>query len=83
MSSENKTMGEWIDEMPIEDIIRRDDFVRLEVFKRFDKMTGIKITDHDYWEISFESSQRDDNGLFIFHQSKSPQNIFKVFKLKK
>lgn len=80
--SEIITIGDMIDKIPIEDIIRREDFVKLEVFRRFDKITGLPVSSNDYWEITFESNERGNDGLYIFNKSKSPYKYFKVFKLK-
>jgi len=72
---EDKSIGEIIDGMDINELIRRDDFVSLMVFNA--------IGDgNPFWELTFKSS-RKDNKLFsiLGHEVQHP--LHKFYKTKK
>ncbi len=75
MNNENKDSF-LVGSLPIETLINRDDFVRLEVYTPPDN----SIQSH--WEFTFESKTKDDEGLYVFGECRSTQPFFKLYKLK-
>jgi len=72
---EDKSIGEIIDSLDINDLIRRDDFVSLSVFN------GIEQGNPDYWELTFKS-KREGNKLFSILGQEVQHPLHKFFKTK-
>lgn len=71
------TTGDVIDKMSIDEIINHPDFVKLEVFKGFNRIGP------DYWEITFAAKPLPGTGQWItmFNQ-KIPFSTYKFYKTK-
>ncbi len=73
----------YIEQTPIEILITHELFYRLEKepkFNGFDEYLRRTYTRAEYWKITFQSTEINENGFYDFFGSKSPQNLFVVYK---
>lgn len=69
--------------MNTEPDILKEGIDKIAAHDNFQKLEKEEVQGVEYWAITFQSKERDKDGFWMWHGSKSPNRFFKHYILKK